>query len=275
MKNLLFIGGGNMAKAIIAGLIKQHYSSHLITVVDRNEEKRSALTNAYNIHCVANVKDEELLLKSEVIFLCVKPQGAQETCLELVPFLKGQRKTIVSVMAGIELSTLQKWLGSQVSIVRTMPNTPSAIQEGATGLCCLPAVSTEEKIIVENLLTSIGKLAWVDEEKMSTVTALSGSGPAYYFYFTQLLSTIALELGLPQNIAEDFALQTFYGAAVLAKEAHEKGKTLETLRKEVTSKKGTTEAAINTFEKLGLKEIFKQALEANIQRSKEIAVELG
>jgi len=264
---LLFIGGGNMAQAIIAGLIKKNYPSQNIFVVDRNENKCTFFENTYSIKTSLTI--EPFLSVTHVIFLCVKPQGAQETCESIQSLIAKKNPLIISVMAGITIKKLNLWLGEHLSIIRTMPNTPSFVQKGATGLFALPSVSDTNKKMAEFLLQAIGITAWLNKESdLNIIVALSGSAPAYYFYFIELMRKISIEMGLSSEIADAFAIQTIYGVAELA---HLHEKDVVELRQQVTSKKGTTDAAIRSMESNDMELILKKAMQAAINRAEELS----
>ncbi|MDF2691053.1 MAG: pyrroline-5-carboxylate reductase, partial [Gammaproteobacteria bacterium] len=175
--NILFIGGGNMGRAIISGLIKQGYDPHCIYVVDPNLEKRQQLLESYQLHVSANL--EEFLPLADVIFLAVKPQDAKDLCVLIGKQLKNRSVLVISIMAGINLSSLNQCLGHDLAIVRAMPNTPAIIQAGATGLFANAQALAEHKVQAESILKAVGMTAWLNkEEDIDSITALSGSGPA-------------------------------------------------------------------------------------------------
>ncbi len=263
---LLFIGGGNMAQAIIVGLIKNNYPAQNIFVVDRNESKCTFFESTYGIKTSLTI--EPFIQLADTVFLCVKPQGAQETCESIQPLIKNP--LIISVMAGITIEKLNLWLGKHLSIVRSMPNTPAFVQKGATGLFALPKVSEAHRKTAEFLLQAIGITAWLEKESdLNIIIALSGSAPAYYFYFIELMRKISIEMGLSPEVADAFAIQTIYGAAELA---HRHEKDVVELRQQVTSKKGTTDAAIRTMESNGMELILKKAMQAAINRAEELSL---
>ena len=261
--NILFIGGGNMSQAIIAGLCEQGFLPGTIFVVDKHEEKLAALQEQYDVNVSGSL--EEFAPRADIIFLSVKPQGAKVACSALQPLIAAHNPLLISVMSGITLATLHAWLGSHVAIVRAMPNTPALIQQGATGLFALPSVSESVRQQATILLQVVGITAWLPHEHdLNTITALSGSGPAYYFYFIEVMRKTAIDMGLPYDIANAFALQTAYGAAALAQSQQT---DVALLRQQVTSKNGTTEAALNVFAAQGLETIIAEALQACAARA--------
>ena len=259
---ILFVGGGNMSQAIIAGFIKKHFPPLNIFVADRNEDKLAALKSNYGVNTSLSL--EEFTPLANIIFLSVKPQGAKIACEHIKSLVADPTLLFISVMAGITIEKLHGWLGQDALIVRTMPNTPALIQKGATGMFASPNVSEAHRRDAESFLSAIGITAWVPRETdLNIITALSGSGPAYYFYFIELMRKTAIEMGLSPIIADSFAIQTAYGAAALA-DAHEKD-VIE-LRQQVTSKKGTTEAAIKVMESSNIGSVFTQAMRACAER---------
>ena len=260
-----------MSQAIIAGLIKKSFSPQNIFVVDKHEEKLIALQNKYAINTSLSL--EEFISSTDVIFISVKPQTAKIACEQLKPLIANRNPLIISVMAGITLEKLHSWLGQHLSIIRTMPNTPALVQKGATGMFASTNVSEAQRKQAEDFLNAIGITAWLPREQdLNIITALSGSGPAYYFYFMECMRDIAIDLGLPHSIADSFAIQTAYGAAELA-HIHEKDVT--ELRQQVTSKKGTTEAAIKSMEANDIKKFFAEAMKAAINRTITLSQEIN
>jgi len=268
-QRVLFIGGGNMTQAIVSGLVANGHSPKVLTVVDRNSEKRALLSTQFHI----NVTDQLTLnlFDADIIVLSTKPQSAKEVCLQLRPFLKGKKPLILSVMAGLTINLLNSWLGEMFPIVRAMPNTPALVRAGATGLFAAPSVTQAQKLQIESLVSSMGIIAWLEQEtQIDIITALSGSGPAYFFLMIEAMQMTATQLGLPEKIAKQFAIQTAYGASVLALNSDE---SVSTLRAQVTSKGGTTEAAINVFQQEGFSKIVEAAMHAAKNRSEALGRE--
>ena len=252
------MGGGNMAQAIIAGLILQGCDPKNIWVVDRHSDKCEALAAKYQVHVSQTINT--LVANADVIFLAIKPQSAQIACETLQACMTTHKPLIISVMTGITIETLQSWLGADLPIVRTMPNTPALVQKGATGMFAHLDISEFHKKTAELLMASIGITAWlVKETDLNIITALSGSGPGYYFYFIEVMRKIAIDMGLSAEIANTFAIQTIYGAGALA---HQSQQDVIELRQQVTSKKGTTEAAIQVMEAKNVASILRQAMQA-------------
>lgn len=266
MRKTLILGGGSIAKAIIQGLMKNNYDPNKFVVVDRNQGKCDFITNTYGIP--AFTEYGHVIQDIDPIFLAVKPQGAKETCLNLAPYIKSTTPLIVSVMAGVTVAMLKSWLGNH-PIVRTMPNTPSLIQAGATGMFADPMVTEQQKIDIETMMAAIGKAIWFPlENNLDAVTALSGSGPAYYFYLMSCMQDAAVAMGLPEGDAKALTIQTALGAAKLALETDAPFKELQN---QVTSKGGTTEAALNVMQQLNIKHIIDTAMQAAKDRSEALS----
>lgn len=270
MKNVSigFIGAGNMAGSLIRGLIAKGSSPADILVSDIDKAKVDEFVQECSIVASSN---ETIASTADVIVLAVKPQVMAQVCSELTT--DGRNALVISVAAGITSSHLQNWLGDETAIVRCMPNTPALVGQGATGLFANSNTSTEQKLIAEELLNAVGISAWVNEEKdIDSITALSGSGPAYYFLYMEAMQDAAREFGLDENLVKDFAIQTALGAATLAVES---GDSVDELRRKVTSPGGTTERALQKLEDGGLRALVKEALIGARDKSEELADEFG
>ena len=267
---IAFIGAGNMASALNGGLIADGTAKDSIIASDPNTDQRSQLHDSYGICTVDN--NAEAISDADVVVLAVKPQLLQQVCNELSSHLKDKHCLIVSIAAGIRCSTMSKWLNSDLPIVRCMPNTPAMLQVGATGLYATDNVSNEQRDQAERILRAVGITLWVNEEAdIDSVTAVSGSGPAYYFLVMEAMQAAAEKLGLPAETAKLLTLQTALGAARMALESQDDPATL---RQKVTSPGGTTEQAILTFEENGLRDIFEQAMTAARDRSISLSEQL-
>ena len=267
---IAFIGAGNMASALIGGLIADGTAKDSIIASDPNTDQRSHLHDSYGICTVDN--NAEAISDADVVVLAVKPQLLQQVCNELSSHLKDKHCLIVSIAAGIHCSTMSKWLNSDLPIVRCMPNTPAMLQVGATGLYATDNVSNEQRDQAERILRAVGITLWVNEEAdIDSVTAVSGSGPAYYFLMMEAMQAAAEKLGLPAETAKLLTLQTALGAARMALESQDDPATL---RQKVTSPGGTTEQAILSFEENGLRDIFEQAMTAARDRSISLSEQL-
>jgi pyrroline-5-carboxylate reductase len=273
MSNICFIGGGNMATSLIGGLIAQGHAANSISVSDPNEAQREQLTTQYGIHTFADCAPA--LADADIVVLAVKPQVMKDVAMMVAKAAAQSSKQplFVSIAAGINLFSLQQWLGEKQAIVRCMPNTPSLIQLGATGLFANEQTSIVQKNLAETVLKAAGIVQWVQSEaEIDAVTAVSGSGPAYYFLLMEAMIDAGIELGLSRETASELTIQTAIGAAQMAKESDV---DVAELRRRVTSPGGTTEEAINTFEGAHLRDIVKAALKAANRRSGELALMLG
>lgn len=267
--NLLFIGGGNMAAAMIGGLITEGWPAAGIHAVDVLPEALQRLRDRYGIDTSSEAA--AAVRSAECVVLAVKPQQMPEVARGLAPVIDG--KLVISIAAGIRGSDLARWLGPTARIVRAMPNTPALVGAGITGLCAMPGVSAAQRAEAERILGAVGNTFWVDSEiDLDAVTAVSGSGPAYVFYFIEALEQAGRELGLSPAVARQSALATFAGAIKLA--AGE-GADPAKLRAQVTSKGGTTERAISLLDEAAVKAAFVKAVRGAAERSAELGAQLG
>lgn len=268
---ITFIGGGNMARSLIGGLVADGFNPQHIHVSDPEPLCLQALTDKYPVQ--THSSNIDAANECDVLILAVKPQQLQAVVKQLSPSWQ-ENTLLISIAAGIRLDDITRWLECENSaIVRAMPNTPSLVQAGATALCANDAVSTQQHELAESILRSVGLALWVDDEdKMDAVTALSGSGPAYFFLVMEAMEFAAKEMGLEDETARLLCLQTAFGAAKMALESDE---TTATLRKRVTSPGGTTERALHELEDGGLRSLFENALIAAALRSRELAQQLG
>ncbi len=268
---LTFIGGGNMAGSLIGGLIADGWNPAKITVADPDERQLERLAARFGI--ATTTDNDKAAAAAEIIVLAVKPQAVENVARELAGTVAQRRALVVSIAAGIREADLRGWIGADTAIVRGMPNTPALVQSGATALYANSAVSEQQRDAAESILRAVGLTIWVDDEaQMDAVTALSGSGPAYFFLFMEALQQAGCELGLPEETARLLTLQTAFGAAKMALESPEDAATL---RRRVTSPGGTTERAILTFQENGLAALVSKALKAAAIRSRELAQEFG
>lgn len=266
--NVIFIGGGNMADALIGGLLKNGFAPSQLRAVEVDGAARRRLSEKYRIECAAEARGA--IRAGEIVVFAVKPQQMREAAR--FSGLKPGANLVVSVAAGVRLASLSRWLGGHARLVRAMPNTPALIGAGITGLCALPGVSEAEKRQAEAILGAVGASVWIDDEAlMDAVTAVSGSGPAYVFWFIEQLAASGVSLGLPQDVARKLALETVLGSARLAAQSAD---LPSVLRERVTSKGGTTEAALKTFEDQKMAERFLRALEAARDRGAELGAQL-
>jgi len=270
-KKIGFIGGGNMASSLINGLIDSGHSPDQLWVSDTNQEILDSL--AANLKINVSVNNNDIVNQVDVVVLAVKPQVLHAVAEQVADGIRNRKLLVVSIAAGISQDSLSEWLGEEVAIVRCMPNTPALVRTGATALYASSKVSDEQKDLAENILRSVGISLWVDHEsELDAVTAVSGSGPAYYFLLMEAMEQAALELGLAEHTARLLIQQTALGAAKIALESDE---TPGQLRQRVTSPGGTTEQALKTFEEGAFTQLVSRALHAARDRSIEISKELG
>ncbi len=266
---IAFLGGGNMAGALIGGLIARGFDRRAISVIEVNDAAREKLVAQHNVR--VSTSPDAATHQADTLLLAVKPQDMKTALASLNAGVSG--KLVVSIAAGLRLADLSRWLGGHDRMVRCMPNTPALIGEGIAALYALPAVSAEERRRAETVLGAVGEFVWVDEEALlDPVTAVSGSGPAYVFWFIEQLAASGERLGLAPEVARKLALQTVLGAAKLAAQSSEPPAAL---RERVTSKGGTTEAALKVFAQEQLAERFARALEAASRRGAELGAQLG
>jgi len=268
---ICFIGAGNMAKSLIGGLIASGYDANNILATDPNQEQRDALSSQFAIQTYAD--NGEALMHADIIVLAVKPQILRQVCAEISDTVQAGSPLIISVAAGIRTADINRWLGGELAIVRTMPNTPALIQTGAIGLYANSQVNSEQKSQAEHIMRATGLTLWVEQEnQIDVVTALSGSGPAYYFLFMEAMEKAAQDMGLDAKSAHLLTMQTALGAAKMVMESHQ---DCAELRANVTSPNGTTEKAIQYFETHNLRDTVAGAMNAARNRAQELADELG
>jgi pyrroline-5-carboxylate reductase len=267
---ITFIGGGNMAAALIAGLAGTITQGADIHVVDPNPEALERLRARHGVSTAPQVDDQ--VAASEVVVLAVKPQQMRAVAGALLPQLAKQ-PLVLSIAAGIRGADLSRWLGGYGAIVRSMPNTPALIGQGITGMVAMPGASEQQKTAADSIMRAVGQTVWLDDETLiDPVTAVSGSGPAYVFYFLEAMQQAAQEMGLSAVQGRELALATFTGAAQLAAQSSD---PVEVLRERVTSKGGTTHAAITSMEQAGVKQAIIEAMKAAAARGRELGDELG
>ncbi|WP_111642093.1 pyrroline-5-carboxylate reductase [Marinimicrobium alkaliphilum] len=266
---LAFIGAGNMARSIIGGLVAEGYPADAISASDLHQDTLDAMVRDFGIGVGAS---DTLAANADVIVLAVKPQGLKAVAQSLQPSLT-HRPLIISIAAGITAESLAQWLGQEQAIVRCMPNTPSLVKAGASGLFANTHTSNTQKAVAEQVMSAVGLVEWFDDERqLDAVTAVSGSGPAYYFLVMEAMIDAAESLGLPRDSATRLTLQTALGAAELARASDV---DVAELRRRVMSPGGTTERAIQSFEQDQLRATFARAMTLCAERSAELAKELG
>ncbi len=268
---LAFIGGGNMTGSLVGGLIADGWKPARIHVADPDPQQTGRLARRFSV--ITTADNRTAVKHADAVVLAVKPQVIRTVAEELAPLINERHPLVISIAAGIRETSLRDWLGEETAIVRTMPNTPALVQCGATALYANSVVSEEQRNLAESILRAVGLAIWVDDEAMmDAVTALSGSGPAYFFLLMEALTSAGSQLGLPEDTARLLALQTAFGAAKMALESDEDAAKL---RRRVTSPGGTTERAIGVFKENNFEGIVLQALRAAADRSRELAAEFG
>lgn len=260
-----------MAGSLVAGLVGDGLDPAQIRVSDPDSGKRQALADNFGITPYAD--NHAAVAGADVVALAVKPQILRVVAEELVDSVQAERPLVISVAAGIRSADLSRWLGGNVAVVRAMPNTPALVRSGATALYANSRVSAEQRDLAESVLRAVGLTLWLDDEaQMDAVTALSGSGPAYFFLIMEALQDAAQQLGLPAQTAHLLTLQTAFGAAKMALESTDDPAML---RQRVTSPGGTTERALEVLENGALRGLFLKALQAAAARSRELAEQAG
>lgn len=266
-----FIGGGNMAHSLIGGLLDNGVSAEKLRVADPVSEPLAA---QFPVPIKCFTDNLAAIQDAEVVVLAVKPQIMRDVIASLSAMSPGAAPLFISIAAGIRVRDMQRWFGDlPIPIVRVMPNTPALVKSGASALFAGAHVVDEQKELAENILRAVGLTVWLeDEASMDAVTALSGSGPAYFFLMMEVLEKAGINLGLPQEMARLLTLQTAFGAAKMALESQEDAATL---RMQVTSKGGTTEQAVLALQTGGIQELFDKALLAAQQRATDMAAQFG
>jgi len=269
--NVTFIGAGNMASAIFAGMVESGYPASAITATATREATLAPLRERLGIQVTTD--NQAAIANADVVVLSVKPQIMRSVCEDLCDAIQARKPLIVSVAAGLTADTLESWLGGDLAVIRCMPNTPSLVGAGASGLYANRHVDTAQRELASALLESVGIVEWVDEEALlEAVTAVSGSAPAYFFLMFEAMEEAGTQLGLPAATARRLAMQTAYGAARMAMASD---KAPAELKRNVMSPGGTTERAITHLEQAGLREAVEGAMRACAERAQEMSAELG
>lgn len=267
---IAFIGGGNMARSLIGGLVADGWPANQIRVADPNQEQVRQLGEHFGV--VTSTDNEAALEGAEVLVLAVKPQVARQVVESLRGQLGSDQLLLLSIAAGVREPALRRWAAAELPIVRTMPNTPALVRSGATALFANSYVTAAQRDLAETVLRAVGLTVWVDQEAhLDAVTAISGSGPAYFFLLMEALETAGTEMGLKPELARLLSLQTGFGAAKLALESKD---SPADLRRRVTSPGGTTERAVEVLQGGDLLALVRQAAAAAKNRSEELAVAL-
>jgi pyrroline-5-carboxylate reductase len=270
-EKLAFLGGGNMGRALIGGLLQRGTRNEHIAVGEAYEPARASLARDFGISATAD--NATAIDGAAVVVLAVKPQDAGAVLTPLAPLFQRHRPVLVSIAAGLRVAALESWCGGNIAVVRSMPNRPALVGAGATGLFAGASVSAAQRAKAEAIMSAVGEVVWVpNEEALDVVTALSGSGPAYFFLLAELMMQAATELGLDADAARRLAVATLHGAGSLA---HAGDGDLARMRAEVTSKGGTTEAALKVMNAADLRGIVARALDAATKRGREMAEQFG
>jgi pyrroline-5-carboxylate reductase len=269
-QTIAFIGGGNMARSLIGGLATRGRSAHDIVVADPLRASLDALKSRYGVRVTND--NAAAARGASIVVLAVKPQDLHPVVNQIKTELLASRPLVLSVAAGIRATAIQRWAGG-LPVVRAMPNRPALQGHGITALYATPEVDAPGRRTAEDLLATVGSTLWIGRESdMDVVTAVSGSGPAYFFLLIELLEQAATELGLPPEVSRKLATETAFGSGAMAREAAE---SAAVLRQQVTSKGGTTEAALHHLDSNGVRKLFIDAVAAAARRSKQLADELG
>jgi pyrroline-5-carboxylate reductase len=268
---LAFLGGGNMGRALIGGLLQKGTRTEHISVGEAYEPARAALSKDFGIAATAD--NAAAIKRASVVVLSVKPQDASGVLTPLAPILQQTRPVVVSICAGLRVAAIESWCGGNIAVVRSMPNRPALVGAGATGMFAGGSVNPSQRAQAESIMRAVGEVVWVpSEDALDVVTALSGSGPAYFFLLAELMMQAATDLGLDADAARRLAVATLHGAGSLV---HAGDGDLARLRAEVTSKGGTTEAALAIMNAADIRGIVARALEAATRRGHELAEQFG
>ena len=265
-----FIGAGNMAYALVSGLVNSGFSTQNIKLSDTDEALLSLRADEFNLEVFTD--NTKLATQCDVIVFAIKPQVLSVVCKELQEHIS-HNPLIISIAAGVRAVDINRWLGGNASIVRAMPNTPALLGQGATGMMANDVVNGDQKALAEQILSAVSSCLWVEDEKMlDVVTALSGSGPAYFFLLIESMAKAGAALGLDESTAQQLSIQTALGASMMADSSDD---SAHELRARVTSPNGTTQAAIESFQEQNFDMIVAHAMRAAFDRSREMGIELG
>ena len=269
--NVTFIGAGNMASAIFGGMIESGYPREAITATSPDDAMLAPLRERYGIH--TETDNNTAVANADVVVLAVKPQIMHDVCAAMRDGVQERKPLIVSVAAGLTAETLERWLGGELPVIRCMPNTPSLVGSGASGLYANRLVNDDQKTLPTSLMEAVGLVEWVEKEVLlEAVTAVAGSAPAYFYLVFEALEEAGVKLGLPAESARRLAVQTGLGAAQMVQQGDTDPAQL---RRNVMSPNGTTERAVNHLEQAGLRQIFLEAAEVCAARAREMGEELG
>ncbi len=266
-QTIAFIGAGNLATSLISGLLNTGFNANHIWASHPNSERANWLKQRFAIHTTTDNK--VATQNTDIVMICVKPNKISDVLNEISSSIDPKHHLVISAAAGVNFKKLQTLLGKETAIIRTIPNTPSFVQAGASALCANEFCSEEQREQAESLMRAVGLALWLDNENfLDIVTGLSGSGPAYFFLFMEALQNAAIQQGLPEKTAQLLTIQTALGAARMALETDF---DLATLRQQVTSKGGTTEKAIEVLENGDIRKLLSDALKAAIERARQLS----
>ncbi|ODN43099.1 pyrroline-5-carboxylate reductase [Piscirickettsia litoralis] len=270
-KMIGFIGGGNMTRSLVAGLIADGYPAKNIWVADRNVDKCELLIEQFAIHAVTGIN--QVIDQVEIVVLSVKPQGLKVVVKEYAELIRQKESLVVSVATGIPMQALQSWFGAQVPVIRAMPNTPALIRSGVTGLYAGENITEQQREDAESLMRAVGLAVWVSSEaEFDALLSLSGCGPAYIFLVIEAMAKAGVKIGLEEKSANLLAIQTTLGAARMALESDE---GVDRLRQRVMSKGGATAEGVKVLEQEGIAKMFENTLRAAKERVQQISFEFG
>ena len=267
---IALIGGGNMARSLIGGLLVQGWPRESLRVSEPDDRLRAKLVTDFAVF--ATNDNSAIAREADVVLFAVKPQVMREVCTAIAPAIGGPSRLVISIAAGVRTAQIERWLGGDAAIVRCMPNTPALIGEGATGMVSNIAADATQRELAARILRAVGSIVWIErEELMDAVTATSGSGPAYFYLLMEALEAAAVAQGISAPAARELIAQTCIGAARMAREA---GEDPRTLRQRVTSPNGTTQAAVEVLEAGGFATLIEHATRRATDRGRELAAEL-
>lgn len=266
--NIVFIGGGNMGQALASGLLDSGWNADGISIIDNDQAIISKIKEKFP-SCHVYSQSEAALNIADVVVLAVKPQTMRTACEQIATQCQIKRPLIISIAAGVLIDSMDAWLGGELPIIRCMPNTPALVQSGVTGLFANAEVNADQRVLAYDILSSVGTALWVENEPLlDAVTAISGSGPAYFFYLIEAMIEAGQNLGLSETQARELTIATAAGAAKLISKSDQ---SAQALRLAVTSKGGTTEAAINTLQQYDMKNIIESAIKNAATRSQQLS----
>jgi pyrroline-5-carboxylate reductase len=268
---IAFIGGGHMTTSLVGGLVRRGTPADSLRVSDPVPAQLERLARQFGVHVSADNRDA--VADADIVVLAVKPQDMEQAARGVAHDVARRRRVVITIAAGIRLADLSRWLGAAIPLVRAMPNRPALIGAGITALYAGAEVTAEDRAAVEDVLSATGETVWLEEEsQMDVVTAVSGSGPAYFFLLIEALEAAGVEFGLPKETARRLAVATAKGAGRMAAES---GEAPAVLREQVTSKGGTTAAALEVLEEKAVRAIFHHAVAAATRRSAQLAEQFG